>query len=162
MEIKELTDLELTERIETLRSKERVITLKFLLHLGEFDIRKLYLELGYSSLFDYCVRKLGYSESSAYRRIESARCLRDNPELSESFLKDTRYIPAVTKRSVLKQNGYQCSYISKDGVRCGEKHYLNFDHIQPYALGGKSSSNNLRVLYSAHNQMLNRMTFGER
>ncbi len=85
--IETLTNEELTNRIDILRSKEREVVLKFLLHLGEFDKRRLYLGLGYSSLFDYCTRKLGYSESAAYRRIESARCLRLHPELGESFLK---------------------------------------------------------------------------
>jgi len=87
MKIEDLTNKVLTERIEILRSKERAITLQFLIHLSEFDKRRLYLEQGYSSLFDFCTRKLGYSEGSAYRRIESARCIREYPELRTSFLK---------------------------------------------------------------------------
>ncbi len=74
----------------------------------------------------------------------------------------SRYIPTARKRAVLKEDQHQCSYVSRDGVRCTEKHYLNFDHIKPFAFGGKSSSDNLRVLCSAHNQMFNRITFGER
>ncbi len=59
--ISEISNTELTERISILQSKERSIVLKFLTHLGEFDNRRLYLEQGYSSLFDYCVRKLKLS-----------------------------------------------------------------------------------------------------
>lgn len=99
MKIEDLTNKVLTERIEILRSKERAITLQFLIHLSEFDKRRLYLEQGYSSLFDFCTRKLGYSESSTYRRVESARCLRDHPELKESFLSGKVSICTISRAS---------------------------------------------------------------
>ncbi len=67
MNLENVSNNELTNRIDILRSKEREVVLKFLIHLGEFDKRKVYLSLGYSSFFDYCTRKLGYSESAAYR-----------------------------------------------------------------------------------------------
>ncbi len=76
--------------------------------------------------------------------------------------KNSRYLPVALKREILNRDNLQCSYISPDGTRCTQKHYLNFDHIQPSALGGKSIGENLRVLCSAHNQMFARMTFGER
>ncbi len=308
-ELNEISNTELTERISILQSKERSVVLRFLIHLGEFDKRGLYLKEGYSSLFDYCTRKLNLSEGSAFRRMTAARFLRDHPKCIKSFVngditicsivasakaiksakagvediigksaievkslmaivapvskpkevikeitiaskikprdellelfkgmvleeiesevqtvkdietryeikfsvtkdifnkiqslksklsnklgadlsleniftelinkslspgttrkakpanENLRYIPASIKREVLDRDNSQCSYVSKDGVRCTQKHYLNFDHIQPFALGGKSSSENLRVLCSAHNQMFNRMIFGER
>ncbi len=82
----DISNQELQERILVLRDRERAITVKFLNHLGEFDKRRLYLDLGYSSLFDYCVRKLGYSESSAFRRVECARALREFPQLGPMIL----------------------------------------------------------------------------
>jgi 5-methylcytosine-specific restriction endonuclease McrA len=82
----DISNQELEERILLLRDRERAITVKFLNHLGEFDKRRLYLDLGYSSLFDYCVRKLGYSESSAFRRVECARALREFPQLGPMIL----------------------------------------------------------------------------
>jgi hypothetical protein len=82
----DISNQELAERILLLRDRERAITVKFLNHLGEFDKRRLYLDLGYSSLFDYCVRKLGYSESSAFRRVECARALREFPQLGSMIL----------------------------------------------------------------------------
>ncbi len=82
----DISNQELQERILVLRDRERAITVKFLNHLGEYDKRRLYLDLGYSSLFDYCVRKLGYSESSAFRRVECARALREFPQLGPMIL----------------------------------------------------------------------------
>ena len=51
-----------------------------LAHLAELDERGLCLELGYSSLFKYCVEALGFCESSAGRRIAAARVCRKYPE----------------------------------------------------------------------------------
>jgi 5-methylcytosine-specific restriction endonuclease McrA len=48
-----------------------------------FDITKLYRELGYSSLFEYLVKEVGYSESSAQRRISSARLIKQVPEIGK-------------------------------------------------------------------------------
>jgi len=51
-----------------------------LAHLAELDERGLCLELGYSSLFAYCREALGFSKSSAGRRIAAARICRKHPE----------------------------------------------------------------------------------
>ncbi|MEO8901401.1 MAG: hypothetical protein ABI488_06765 [Polyangiaceae bacterium] len=52
-----------------------------LAHLAELDERKLFLELGFSSLFVYCMEALGMDESSAGRRITAARVCRKYPEV---------------------------------------------------------------------------------
>ncbi len=53
----------------------------FLACLGEADRRKLLEKRGYSSTFDYCVRRLKLSEDEAYRRILAARAGVSRPEL---------------------------------------------------------------------------------
>ena len=47
--------------------------------LAEVDARRLYLAVGYSSLFVYCTRALRLSEHAAYNRIEAARAARKFP-----------------------------------------------------------------------------------
>ena len=86
MYLSKLSNQELVSGLLLLRGSERETTLKILFHLIELDDRGIYRELGYSSLFDYCVRELRYSESSSVRRVTAARALRDNPELAELFL----------------------------------------------------------------------------
>jgi hypothetical protein len=49
-------------------------------------VRRLYAEKGYSSLFEYSVQALGYSEAAAGRRISAMRLLVEVPEI-ESALK---------------------------------------------------------------------------
>jgi hypothetical protein len=50
-----------------------------LAHLAELDGRRLYLALGFPSLFAYCTQELGMCESSAGRRILAARVCRKFP-----------------------------------------------------------------------------------
>jgi len=76
-----LSDSQLIHRLDELVHKERETTLDIIRHIIEFDRRKLYLGLGYSSLFDYCTLQLGYSRSAAQRRIKTARCIAEFPEL---------------------------------------------------------------------------------
>ena len=85
MNLKHLTDKVLISDTKKLVSSEREVTVKILHHLKEIDRRKLYSDLGFSSLYDYCVRELGYSEGSAHRRISSARLLHEIPAIGEKI-----------------------------------------------------------------------------
>ena len=76
-----LSDRELLSRVKDLVSRERAVTLEILAHLNEVERRRLHVGLGYASMFDYCTRHLGYSSSAASRRIQSARCVRNYPEV---------------------------------------------------------------------------------
>ncbi len=76
-----LTDKELAAALHELAAGERGSTLEILVHLSEFERRDLHLRLGYPSMFEYCTRGLGYSESSAVRRLQSARLARRFPEV---------------------------------------------------------------------------------
>jgi hypothetical protein len=52
---------------------EKKATSKVLEYLNEIDKRKIWVKEGYSSLYDFCVRYLGYSEGEANRRIQAGR-----------------------------------------------------------------------------------------
>ena len=78
-----LTELDL--RMKTLAQKERDLLHEVLLTIKEIDSRKTYLELGFSSLFEYLVQGIGYSEGSAQRRIDAARLLKEIPQMAEKI-----------------------------------------------------------------------------
>jgi len=311
--MKELNDKELVAALKKLKGRENQIVAELIRYLCEVDRRKLYLKLGYPSLFAYCCKALKYSESAAYRRIATARVYRDNPEvyqkliggeltlcavaelakvispknkeelfskvegkskqvvqsvvaeyrapelgskrqesvrlkqikrspvpllkcealsteepnvksytvtielseeemalvqeaqtiLSTSKVKETllksarkvvqhhkslrvkrehratnkeiskeslppaevdsdrsRYIPADVRHIVDQRDGGRCSYVAPDGTRCCETKNLEFDHQVPYALGGKSDANNLRLLCRGHNKLAAEQVFG--
>ena len=56
--------------------QSNVVTAQVLAHLLELEQRLLHLELGFSSLFAYCVEALGMSEGTAGRRVTAARVCR--------------------------------------------------------------------------------------
>ncbi len=87
--LKGCSDRELLNRLLKLVKQEHNLTLEILPHLIEVENRKLYRGLGYSSLFVYCTDGLGYSESSANRRICAARAIRKCPEAYD-YLRDGR------------------------------------------------------------------------
>ena len=68
-----LPDQVLLAHTRSLVLHEQALQLAVLDHLREIHARHLHLRLGFSSLFDYAVRELGYSEGAAWRRIKSMR-----------------------------------------------------------------------------------------
>ncbi len=56
-------------------------------YLKECDLRRLYSKRGYSSLFEFTVKVLGYSEGAAHRRIKSMRLMKAVPEIKEDLEK---------------------------------------------------------------------------
>ena len=78
--LKRMSNDQLLLQTKNLVQKERQINLQVLQHLQEIEKRKLYLKRGFSSLFEYAVKELGYSESSAYRRIKAMKLCKELPE----------------------------------------------------------------------------------
>lgn len=259
MNLKHLTDSTLLKDTKYLASRERELTVQILHHIKEIDRRKLYSDLKYSSLYEYCIRELNYSEASAQRRISGARMLKDLPEieakiesgeisltnleLAGKFMKDNDIKEPKKKKEILKQienmSKKECDqklfelsgqerprlttltikdetfvllqkvrdlsgkYLNNDElltlmseqtilkiekekfkqtasrkspppaevkrvipsnlkrivylrdkkcVKCGSVHKLNYDHRKPYALGGKTNAENIRLLCFNCNQ----------
>jgi hypothetical protein len=287
MNLIHLSDQQLHCDTKSLASEERLVQLELLHHLLEVERRKLFLSLGFGSLFDYVVKELKYSESSAYRRIQAMKLLRDLPQVEEKLAQGSltltaasqlqslfkkedvteevklelvkeaenkssldverqilqfqgieaqskekikqvsaemvelkltiptelkekldqlrlqfshvnpemsyiallehlcdkalpkvkpqstatpalevkvepqgRHIPAVMKREVWERDGGCCSFTDANtGKRCGSKFQLQYDHIEPYALGGKTVLENLRILCAQHNRWRSEKTY---
>ncbi len=81
MKITSLSNHELIEGLKRVVRKEHEATLELIVYLVELETRKLYLDLGYGSLFAYLTKGLKYSEPAANRRITAARCIRNFPEV---------------------------------------------------------------------------------
>ncbi len=79
----------LSARLRRLAGEERNVQADFLLHLDALDRRRGYAELGYPSLWEYCLRALHLREGAAGRRIGAMRVLRRFPALLEA-LRDGR------------------------------------------------------------------------
>jgi hypothetical protein len=80
-----LGDAQLLVDLKELVKRDRVLEAELVSHLGEVEARRLYLEQGCSSMFDYCVRVLRFSESVAYKRIGVARAARRFPIVADAM-----------------------------------------------------------------------------
>lgn len=116
MKLTHLSNKTLMADTKKLASTEREVTTRVLHHINEIERRKLYSDYKFTSLFDYCVKELRYSEASAQRRIVAARMLAEIPEIEKKiedgsltltnisqvnqFYKDT---PTLEKIKILKK-----------------------------------------------------------
>ncbi|WP_242344479.1 HNH endonuclease [Anaeromyxobacter terrae] len=72
----------------------------------------------------------------------------------------TSTIPAIVRRAVWRRDGGRCAWVGPDGCRCSSRWKLELDHIQPAALGGPSTIDNLRLACRAHNLLHAERIFG--
>lgn len=85
MSLASISNSELLNRMQKLVRTERKITHLVLLHILEIETRRLYAEAGFDGMYTYLTRGLGYSEAAAYRRLQSARLLKQVPEVAEKI-----------------------------------------------------------------------------
>lgn len=73
--MKHLTDKQLFKDLKFYVKKEKHYTFLVLKHLQEVDSRRSYADLGFSSLYKYVIRELGFGEGEAYLRISAMRLM---------------------------------------------------------------------------------------
>jgi hypothetical protein len=73
----------------------------------------------------------------------------------------SRRIPAAIRRAVWARDGGRCTFTSDGGRRCASRRALEFDHVVPFARGGVSTVEGLRLRCRAHNQFEAERAFGE-
>jgi hypothetical protein len=69
MNLTDLSDDELLSGLRAVLGSERRGIARLLKHLVEVEERRIHLRAACSSLFDFCVRRLGLSEGEAFRRM---------------------------------------------------------------------------------------------
>jgi hypothetical protein len=99
--------LDIDRRLAELVRSERHLVVQFVIELSGFAKRGLYRELGYTSLFYYCVRQLGLSKSSAFRRSEVARLIARFPVIADRLAPGRLSIRALVElRDVLTEENH--------------------------------------------------------
>ena len=74
----------------------------------------------------------------------------------------SRHISAAVKRAVWRRDQAQCAFRSNDGTRCTERTFLEFHHVQPYAMDGSATAANISMRCRRHNQYEAELVFGAR
>lgn len=86
---------ELLAGLSQLVQRGNELTAEVLAHLAELEERRLHLQLGFPSLFAYCVEVLGLSEGSAGRRVAAARVCRCFPGAFELVARGDLHLSAL-------------------------------------------------------------------
>jgi len=106
--LRSLSDKGLLSAINRINMKERKLKVSVLLYLAELERRKLYLPLGYSSLFEYCVVCLKYTKGTAFRRVKSVRAVTKYPETLDMLISGDLNITVLSKISdVLDESNHR-------------------------------------------------------
>jgi hypothetical protein len=90
-----LQDAVLLRDLKVVVADELAKTAVVLAYLAEVDARKLYAPEGYTSMFDFCLRELHFSEDSAYKRIQAARVARAFPALFVALADNRVHMTAI-------------------------------------------------------------------
>ncbi len=77
------TAREFTVRLQDLLRRERIAFAEFLVAVADFDRKRLWVELGYTSLFYFLHRELGLSKGAAFYRQKAVELIQKFPEIVE-------------------------------------------------------------------------------
>jgi hypothetical protein len=102
--MKHLSSDELLSRTKSLVAEERRAQVALIEHLEEIQRRRLYAELGFSSLWDFATRYLGLSEGAAQRRIQAMRLVREVPEAKAAIETGALSLSNAAKVQSFRQN----------------------------------------------------------
>jgi hypothetical protein len=81
----------------------------------------------------------------------------DRPRVSTGAAARSRYVPAEVKRGVWVRDLGRCAFVGTSGRRCGERGFLEFHHVVPYAAGGQPSLENIQLRCRRHNDYESRV-----
>src|SRR5262245_44639793 len=100
--MRDMSDLSAHDLLNRLRQSlgsERTALADFLLALADLDRHRLYVELGWSSAWDFCCRALGLSETATHYRLAAARQIQKQPELVDQIRSARLCITTLAKLS---------------------------------------------------------------
>ncbi len=119
--------------------------------------------LGFEKLFGVFLQE--YLDRHDPERRVKKRSRHDEKDAGEKGKKRscaarTRHILQAVRDEVFVRDGGRCTFVGKNGKRCGETRNLEIDHIIPYAKGGSNSPENLRLLCFKHNRLAAERVYG--
>jgi hypothetical protein len=69
---------------------------------------------------------------------------------------------AHVKRAVWLRDLGRCAFVGTSGRRCDERRFVEFHHVDPYALGGEATVDGIQLRCRRHNDYEGRVYFGKR
>ena len=176
--VKSLSDQQLIERTEYLARRERAVVDYLIWHLQEIQDRKLFILMGYTSLFECLVKHFKYSEPVAYTRMSALKIMSAVPEaagalnsgevslttlsLTQSFIrkqeKETgekisleqkiQYLESIKNRSAAEVKKVLATIHPVAELPLDKVHHLTSDHAQLQVVVDNSTLAKLETLKS--------------
>jgi len=84
----------------------------------------------------------------------------DSPRPAQGTAPGSRHVPAEVKRAVWLRDLGRCAFVAGSGRRCGERAFLEFHHVRPFAMGGEPSLENVQLRCRRHNGYEAKVSFG--
>jgi 5-methylcytosine-specific restriction endonuclease McrA len=94
-EFRDISDDELQASLGRLLGAGARLEARIVAHLAELEERRLHLLAGYSSLYDYCRKRLALSDYEAFARIAAARAARKYPVIFELLEQRKLHLTAI-------------------------------------------------------------------
>jgi hypothetical protein len=84
------------------------------------------------------------------------------PGPARPVVSGSRHIPASVKRAVWLRDRGQCAFVARLGRRCTQRAFLEFHHVEPFAVGGEATARNISLRCRGHNAHEAELVFGTR
>ncbi len=79
---------------------------------------------------------------------------------AEAASADPRHVPAAVKRAIWERDEGRCTFVGESGHRCESRDFLELDHVDPVARGGRATVDGMRLRCRGHNQLEAERVFG--
>ena len=92
--------------------------------------------------------------------LEKEKCaITSRPREPRVGERGSRHIPAAVRREVWRRDKGSCAFVGARG-RCGERGFVEFHHVVPFAAGGTAAAKNIELRCRAHNLYEAELFFG--
>jgi hypothetical protein len=89
-------------------------------------------------------------------------CATAHPRAAKPGRPGSRHVPSWVKREVWARDQARCAFRGRDNERCHQRGCLEYHHIEPHAVGGPATAENIELRCRAHNQYESEQYFGRR
>jgi hypothetical protein len=158
--------------LKNLVGEERKLKARILHYLWVIQCKRIFAEFGYPSLFEFCIKHLGYTEAETQRRISAMKLLGELPQIEEKITEGKLSLSALAMaQSLFRQEAKNENSFSKEqkievlevlenkSVRECEKELLKFSSqlILPRERVRSITENTVEVKFNAPNEFIEKL-----